>query len=421
MLRWASATSLGCACDVGGAEIDDWSASNGFVRSESIRLRRAPHVVSYWIAGRLVFHNYATAIRITADPLTSTVLDFFGKWRSIDALARRLPAYTRHSLRNAVLALERYSFLIRRDGRVDRRTAALSEWRSWNPAAGLFHVVTKDVRYVLEESDLGKLLRTAAGSRPVQKAIKRYPHAPRVSLPVTHAGGEFVDVVRNRRTWRTFSRRPIEIEQLSRLLALTFGIQGWLELPEIGQMPLTTSPSGGARHPIEAYVLARRVKGLKRGLYHYAPDRHELEWLCEGPRQLVEYLPTQTWFNNAAALILMTAVFPRVQWRYQFPRAYRVVLAETGHFCQTFCLTATWLGLAPFCTMALADSRIERDLKLDGITESVLYAAGVGSRSTNAEWKPEGTVGTKPKSLNRTQTMRFPGRITSARAPRRAH
>jgi SagB-type dehydrogenase family enzyme len=74
----------------------------------------------------------------------------------------------------------------------------------------------------------------------------------------------------------------------------------------------------------------------------------------------------------------MTAVFPRTQWKYESPRAYRVVLAEAGHLCQTFCLVATWLGLAPFCTMALADSRIEKDLGIDGVTESVLYAAGVG-------------------------------------------
>ena len=76
----------------------------------------------------------------------------------------------------------------------------------------------------------------------------------------------------------------------------------------------------------------------------------------------------------------MTAVFPRVLWRYDYPRAYRAVLIEAGHLCQTFLLTATWLGLAPFCSMALADSRIERDLGVDGVTESVLYAAGVGTR-----------------------------------------
>ena len=65
-------------------------------------------------------------------------------------------------------------------------------------------------------------------------------------------------------------------------------------------------------------------------------------------------------------------------WKYRRGRAYRVVLLETGHLCQTFCLTATHLGLAPFCTAALQDSMIEQDLGLDGFSESVLYVAGAG-------------------------------------------
>jgi SagB-type dehydrogenase family enzyme len=74
----------------------------------------------------------------------------------------------------------------------------------------------------------------------------------------------------------------------------------------------------------------------------------------------------------------MTAVFPRNMWKYTYPRSYRSVLLDAGHLCQTLCLVATWLGLAPFCTAALADSLIERDLEIDGITESAIYAAGVG-------------------------------------------
>ncbi len=65
-------------------------------------------------------------------------------------------------------------------------------------------------------------------------------------------------------------------------------------------------------------------------------------------------------------------------WKYGRARAYRVVLLETGHLCQTFCLTATRLGLAPFSTAALKDSLIEKTLGLDGISESILYVAGVG-------------------------------------------
>lgn len=91
-------------------------------------------------------------------------------------------------------------------------------------------------------------------------------------------------------------------------------------------------------------------------------------------------LAGQWWFRGAAIVVFLTAVFQRTQWKYGYPRAYRAVLAEAGHLCQTFCLTATWLGLAPFCTMAFADTRIEKALKVDGISESVLYAMGAGAR-----------------------------------------
>jgi SagB-type dehydrogenase family enzyme len=78
----------------------------------------------------------------------------------------------------------------------------------------------------------------------------------------------------------------------------------------------------------------------------------------------------------------VTSVLPRIRWRYRFARAYRTLLLETGHFGQTFCLVATWLGLAPFTTAALDDEAIEEHLGLDGGSESVLYAMGVGPRAT---------------------------------------
>jgi SagB-type dehydrogenase family enzyme len=81
----------------------------------------------------------------------------------------------------------------------------------------------------------------------------------------------------------------------------------------------------------------------------------------------------------------MTAVFARTQWKYPASRAYRTVLIEAGHVCQTFCLVATWLGLAPFCTMALTESPIERTLGIDGVSEAVLYVAGVGVPPRDAD------------------------------------
>lgn len=126
--------------------------------------------------------------------------------------------------------------------------------------------------------------------------------------------------------------------------------------------------------------MALRVKGLKAGLYHYHPGRHQLETISTNstPQKAKLYCAHQSYAKNAAALFLMTAVFERTMWKYHKSRAYRVVLLDAGHLCQTFCLVATWLGLAPFCTAALKDTLIEDDLRIDGIAESVLYVAGVG-------------------------------------------
>jgi SagB-type dehydrogenase family enzyme len=345
-----------------------------------------PCLVSYWRDDRLILENYATGVRVDADPLTCQVLHFFSRWHSVDSAVVHFPAFSRSSVRGAIDTLERHSFLQRSDRKPDARSAAMAAWTywKWNPAAGFFHFSTKDVRYVMPGPAVGRSLRRLAKTSPLPPPFKRYPEADQTRLPPAATDGVFPQTLLARRTWRRFARRSLTLSDFATLLGLTWGVQDWLNLPVFGRTPLKTSPSGGARHSIEAYVLALRVEGLPRGLYHYAADRHRLELVKAGanPKQAVRYLPTQAWAGSAAALVLMTSVFPRVQWKYHFPRAYRVVLAEAGHLCQTFCLTATWLGLAPFCTMALADSVIERDLGIDGVTESVLYAAGVGVRPT---------------------------------------
>jgi SagB-type dehydrogenase family enzyme len=232
-------------------------------------------------------------------------------------------------------------------------------------------------------------LRSRAKKNPPPPAVKRYPRAQRYALPDPVTESEFPRVLLGRRTWRQFARDPLKLSELGTLLGLTWRVQHWIKAPGIGRYALKTSPSGGALHPIEAYVVATRVKGLPRGIYHYNSGQHYLELLQQGATAALmeRYLANQWWFRSAAALVLLTAVFSRTQWKYDTARAYRAVLTESGHLCQTFCLVATWLNLAPFCTLALADSIIEKDLGVDGIDESVLYAAGVGARPSG-EWSP---------------------------------
>lgn len=355
------------------------------------RLRRAVTVAIYWQKNGLVIENYLSGNRVTAAPLTVTVLDFFSRWRRPSEFYREFAGYQRDSLALTLQQLQERHFLVPKgsaEARLDERIQEI--WSPWLPAAGMLQFGTRNVHY---ESNLALVRRRflkRAKKTPPPQPIKHYPRSPQVALPPPRKENEFTPILLARRTWRRFSRRAIRLEDLATLLGLSWGVQRWVNFPGIGRVALKTSPSAGARHPIEVYVLAVNVKGLPRGLYHYAPDNHRLELLKRNSssRDTVRFLDNQWWYAPAAALMLMTAVFPRTQWKYRDPAAYRTVMIDAGHVCQTFCLVATWLGLAPFCTMAFDQTLVEKELALDGVSESVVYAAGVGSPPSGTDWAP---------------------------------
>jgi SagB-type dehydrogenase family enzyme len=356
----------------------------------SLRFRRAPHVVCYWLDGALVLHNYASGVRAEAAPMAVELLAACGEWRDINALAEAAGAPEGFSWQPFVDVLVEATFLERSDRPQSEVTRAYARWNGWNPHAAFFHAATKDVSFAPPEVADAKHRKKAIADPP-PPMVKRVKAEARVELPPAVTMEGLTETLTGRRTWRKFGEAPVSRDEFATLLHVTWGVQQWMEIDGAGRMALKTSPSGGARHSIEAYALVRRVDGVSPGLYHYGADDHRLHRLTRPSaklRKVSEYLPTQTWYDDVAAVIFMTAVFARAQWRYDYARAYRSILAEAGHLAQTFCLAATHLGLAPFCSMALADSTIERDLGIDGVSESVVYCAGVGTRPEGVAWAP---------------------------------
>lgn len=336
--------------------------------------------------GRLLVQNYATGVEHSASAPTIDILDRLGSWTTTKDLTRALPERDPAEIRKTVALLLDRTLLESSNRRSDPRELALRRWESWNPEAGFFHMATKDVEYVETE----ELWNPEITIRSHPAALKSYPGAPRLALEPFDRDGELAGVLLARRTWRRFGDERLEADAVSKLLGLTWGVQFWLDRAENRRLAFKTSPSGGARHSIEVYLMAFAVDGIPAGTYHYCPDTHSLALIHESASSslLEEFFPTQAWYHRPGAVVLQTSMFNRVQWKYGYPRAYRVVLLEAGHLCQTFCLLATWLGLAPFCTAALGDAAIERHLGIDGISESVIYAAGVGSRPQGVEWAP---------------------------------
>jgi SagB-type dehydrogenase family enzyme len=351
-----------------------------------VRVRRSPHLVAYWRGPTLIACNYATGRKVDLPLKAWEVLNACGEWTPTAALAMAgfVPPKTFPALIDRMVALE---LLERSDRPRDPRAVAMDALAPWNPQVGFFHTTTRDVHFTPRAFNR-RYMRAKAAKIPPPRPVKRYPSVKAIDLPRPQPD-EFSAVLQARRTWRRYSSLPVTVEQLGTVLALAVGIQHWVET-DIFDIPLKTSPSGGARHSIECYVVVRAVKGLKGGIYYYAPDRHALKRI-RGPvstARLRAYVPTSEYFTKASALVFFTTLFERLLWRYSYARAYRAALIESGHVCQTFCLSATRLGLASFSVMGLADSVIERDLGIDGITESVLYAAGVGRCPKGLSWAP---------------------------------
>lgn len=347
-------------------------------------IKRSECLVFFFRDGKLHCKNYLTGVEVATAPILVSVLQVLERWRDCKEVEHLLARYSSVSIRRTLSQLRESTLLLYKGSVQADRESALAPWKVWGEEARFFHFATKHAfrpGCVAHEPTLTPALLKR---NPQPDHLKHYPHARQVPLPrpkLDHQS-EFPRVLLARRTHRRFAPGAISLENVSVLLHLTWGITGYLKWPGLGRLLLKTSPSGGARQPLEVYLLSLRVGGLRRGIYHYRADRHGLEMLRRGVSEdrLVELCAGQDWIGGCSALFVMTAVLPRVMWRYRFSRAYRVLLLEAGHFCQTFCLVATWLGLAPFCTAALVDEQFETELNLDGATETVLYAAGVGPK-----------------------------------------
>jgi SagB-type dehydrogenase family enzyme len=360
------------------------------MRERTIPLRRARCLFVYWRDNQLFFHNFAKRLTVSGKSITCEVLSFFDRWRTSQAAITHFADFTKRSVRSALTRLVEYGLLLRKgSGEAEDDSRLAKEWSAWLPE-GSFHFSTKDVPYVDRSNWSFDRLKSVLPKAPQPKIFKTIKGAKKTLLPQRIVpDSEFIRVLMARKTHRRFSKQGLPLEAVSQLLSMVWGVNGDMYSPRFGKLLQKTSPSAGARHPGEVYVMALRVKGLKRGLYHYDQADHCLETISNSAthEKAWLYCARQHFVRNAAALFIMTAVFPRTMWKYHHARAYRVVLLDAGHLCQTFCLVATWLGLAPFCTAALKDTLIEKDLGIDGIRESVLYIAGVGLPAISARAK----------------------------------
>lgn len=250
------------------------------------------------------------------------------------------------------------------------------------------------------------------GSLSLEQIVERHGPIPTHFLARTEASarlplpdvatGTVEALLQTRTTCRNFDLgRPLARQALARALKCVFGAQGTRELATDSFAVKKHSPSGGALHPIEAYLVVQRVEGLSPGRYHYHVGEHALEPLGElapdAARELAMLaVAGQEWFADAPVQIVLAARFRRNYWKYRnHAKAYRVLHLDAGHLSQNLFLIAAELKLAAFITAAINEIDLEQAFELDPMSEGPLCVIGLGHRATEqvtVEFDPQGRV-----------------------------
>lgn len=272
----------------------------------------------------------------------------------------------------------------------DEWSSALRRWdnHGWDDAA-LFHYSTYgqpfdpdtlgDVSY--EDYYASLLTDPTAGPQP--PARKPPLAAPAEFGPpgdVAQPSVSFAEVLTRAAPINRFEHQGIDLDELHAVLADSFHAQRTVG-GILGEHLIKPYPSGGARHPLEAYVIAKTVTDLPPSAYHVDAGDGTLRQLtnsaavtgidavCFGKGGIV----------TASAVLVFTCRWPRHNWKYRYARSYRMVLLELGHAIQAVHLAARAHGLGAYHCPSINDAELLPLLDLtDDCAEGPLYAIGIG-------------------------------------------
>ncbi len=193
-----------------------------------------------------------------------------------------------------------------------------------------------------------------------------------IKLPdvVTDGDMSLEKAIAMRRSVRTYADQPLTLFELSQLLWSAQGITN--------ERGFRTAPSAGATFPLDMFAVVNNVESLDRGIYHYDPHGHRLEFLraADVSEELFSACLSQSMIIEGGAVLVFAAVFERTTSRYG-TRGERYVYNEIGHASQNVHLQAAALNLGTVVIGAYSDDRVEDILDL-GDQYRVLYLMPAG-------------------------------------------
>lgn len=204
--------------------------------------------------------------------------------------------------------------------------------------------------------------------------------SPRIfSLPAPDFQGAppFGEVLRRRRSLRDYRRDPLALQELANLVWAAQGITLKAPAPWF-----RTSPSAGALHPLDTYLVVNRVKELAPGVYRLNVADFTLAQVRTGDfsARIAAAALDQAIARQAAVVFVWVAVVQRSRQKYR-QRAYRYIYLDCGHIAQNLYLAATAMDLGCCGVAAFFDEEVNRLVGADGAEETAVYLATVGRKA----------------------------------------
>ena len=339
-----------------------------------MRLRSSQTLVFSQSEGALVACNFLTKSVFQCSQDLLSLLAKLKDWKDVDEISELVPEFEIEELKSTLINLQNVSAIVAEGSVAAQRETEFEKCWAWGIPTALMHYAVQDNDYIpLDTAQTMQLEKLETHGR-VDLFLQNHDFENVMVLPKSNNSTALLKLMAKRRTVRQAKPEPVGLQQLSDCLFAGLGITGETQNCA-GKLPLSMTPSGGARNPYEAYVFANNVKGLRPGIYHYSATEHSLGLVkATNDMKISSLIGGQEWGDDKACLIVLCAHLDRTMWKYVDANAYRVVLIEAGHIGQNIMLAATDNGLTACPTAAISHSVVKSQLGLSSLTQAPIYA-----------------------------------------------
>jgi SagB-type dehydrogenase family enzyme len=313
--------------------------------------KRSPFLFTSWDEDdRFILYNYNRYTKASVSKEVMKILDMLSEWRSAKEMSDKLKI-DKKSLSKALEHLAKLKMVHKNN--ITEEDEHIRPRARWDPIVGKrLEMSPSPIKHV-------KGLSSIVLSKP--QNIRQNKTA-------------LLDVLEARKSIRKYGNSHISKDNLSHFLYHSARIKEIFKNEE-GTLTKRPYPSGGARYPLEIYVVNNRIRSIEKGIHYYDPLKHQLILINKNKTYQKNF---NAFIMNALyphmkrdsdVVFIITAVFARTMWKYE-KLGMSLILSDLGCLYQTMYLVATEMNLAP-CPIGKTEEELVRNwLNLNWFEES---------------------------------------------------